>query len=127
MMKVKRPVARDVRPRDWTRRAACLHADPELFFPEGAGPRCLDQVRLAKKWCASCPVLDDCLIWAVSTGECHGVWGGTTPDERRLLRLRARTTARVRVRASGGGGSSRRDIMVPVMPSGGDATAPDCR
>lgn len=87
------PVSPDARPQDWTCRAACVRADPDLFFPVGVGPLCQDQIRLAKRWCAGCPVADDCLAWAVSTGERHGIWGGTTPDERRLIRVEARPAA----------------------------------
>jgi hypothetical protein len=31
-----------------------------------------------------------CLDWALRAGEPAGIWGGTTPDERRLLRRSAR-------------------------------------
>ena len=26
-----------------------------------------------------------CLAWALRAGDCHGVWGGTTPRERRAM------------------------------------------
>jgi WhiB family redox-sensing transcriptional regulator len=74
----------------WTLSAACLHADPELFFPDLFGALGTDRIRRAKEFCAGCPVRGKCLDWALSAGEVHGVWGGTTPDERRLLRAKRR-------------------------------------
>ncbi|MCO6009034.1 WhiB family transcriptional regulator [Actinoallomurus purpureus] len=72
----------------WTDLAACQGVDPELFFPVSASGPALDQVAEAKQVCASCPVVSDCLAWALRAGESAGVWGGTTPDERRYLRLK---------------------------------------
>ena len=72
----------------WTERAACRDAgvDPELFFPlSDAGPA-LRQVAAAKAVCARCPVTTECLTWALRAGEAAGIWGGTTAEERRLLR-----------------------------------------
>lgn len=72
----------------WTARAACRApgVDPELFFPVGdAGPG-LAQAAAAKRICAGCPVRACCLDWAVGAGEPDGIWGGTTPAERSLLR-----------------------------------------
>jgi WhiB family redox-sensing transcriptional regulator len=73
---------------DWVGDAACREAgvDPELFFPvseSGPGAR---QAAAAKAICARCPVLAQCRDWAVLAGEPAGIWGGTTPEERRLLR-----------------------------------------
>lgn len=74
----------------WTLRAACLHADPELFFTDVFGAVAATLAREAKQCCAGCPVRADCLEWAISTGEAYGIWGGTTPDERRVIRARLR-------------------------------------
>lgn len=75
----------------WTLSAACLYADPELFFPDLFGAVGADRTRQAKEFCADCPVRGECLDWAVGRGEAYGVWGGTTPEERRLLRARRRS------------------------------------
>jgi WhiB family transcriptional regulator, redox-sensing transcriptional regulator len=72
----------------WTDFAACRGVDPELFFPVSASGPALDQVAEAKRVCASCPVRPDCLAWALRAGESAGIWGGTTPEERRYLRLK---------------------------------------
>ncbi|HEX6473348.1 MAG TPA: WhiB family transcriptional regulator [Streptosporangiaceae bacterium] len=70
----------------WTLHAACRGHDPELFYPVSfAGSALLDVAR-AKAICAGCSVRADCLSWALRAGEPDGVWGGTTPEERRHLR-----------------------------------------
>ncbi|GAA4232272.1 WhiB family redox-sensing transcriptional regulator [Streptosporangium album] len=69
----------------WSRRASCLSEDPELFFPvstEGPGR---EQYEQAKAVCRRCPVRLRCLDYAVNTHQLYGVWGGTTPDERRAV------------------------------------------
>ncbi|MGW0705528.1 WhiB family transcriptional regulator [Streptomyces sp. NPDC002643] len=70
----------------WRERAACLREDPDLFFPIGAGGLTLEQIDAAKAVCARCSVLEQCLEWAVETGNVEGVWGGTTESERRAMR-----------------------------------------
>ena len=81
---------------DWRHRAACLTEDPELFFPVGNTGPALQQIEDAKKICQSCAVKDQCPNWALDAGQDHGVWGGTSEDERRAMKRRA---ARSRVRA----------------------------
>jgi WhiB family redox-sensing transcriptional regulator len=34
-----------------------------------------------------CPVLEECLSWALEARESWGVWGGLTPQERSQLLL----------------------------------------
>lgn len=75
---------------DWTERAACRGLDPELFYPIGTAGPALEQVATAKAVCAECPVRAECLDLAMSAGEAHGIWGGTTPEERRFLRWNRR-------------------------------------
>jgi WhiB family transcriptional regulator, redox-sensing transcriptional regulator len=66
---------------DWRSRGACLRFDPELFFPNAA-----DDPAAAVAVCSTCPVQASCLAAALDAGECDGVWGGTTPYERRVMR-----------------------------------------
>lgn len=68
--------------RGWWRRAACQEADPELFFPVTAQGPAADEIARAKALCAGCPVRRQCLQFALATRQLHGVWGGTTEDER---------------------------------------------
>ncbi len=74
---------------DWRHRAACLTEDPELFFPIGVTGPALAQVEEAKKICMRCDVREECLQWALENGQDHGVWGGTSEDERRSMKRRA--------------------------------------
>jgi WhiB family redox-sensing transcriptional regulator len=73
---------------DWRDLAACSGYDPELFFPAGETGPAAEQIRQAKRVCASCEVQDDCLTYAVETNQVAGVWGGLTEDERRPVRRR---------------------------------------
>ena len=49
----------------------------------------LAQVTQAKAICAGCQVTQRCLAFALETHQVHGVWGGTSPEERQLLWRRA--------------------------------------
>jgi WhiB family transcriptional regulator, redox-sensing transcriptional regulator len=71
---------------DWRDDAACLHADPDLFFPVGTAGPALRQVDEAKRICRTCLVRTPCLTWALDHGTSAGIWGGTTEEERRAIR-----------------------------------------
>ncbi|MGW3633562.1 WhiB family transcriptional regulator [Streptomyces sp. NPDC005122] len=73
---------------NWRESAACRTVDPDLFFPIGSTGPALPQVEEAKAVCRRCPVRDECLRWALDTGQTIGVWGGTSENERRTLRRR---------------------------------------
>jgi WhiB family redox-sensing transcriptional regulator len=79
----------DMERADWRDNAACLHSDPDLFFPDGTAGPALRQVDEAKRICRGCPVRTPCLAWALDQGSSLGVWGGTTEDERRAIRATA--------------------------------------
>lgn len=82
---------------DWRHRAACRDEDPELFFPIGTTGPALLQIEEAKTVCRGCDVREQCLQFALETGQDAGVWGGLSEDERRALkRRRARQRARAR-------------------------------
>ena len=89
--------------REWWRSAACQEADPELFFPVGANGPARDEIARAKAVCAACRVIRQCLQFALATGQMHGVWGGTTEEERlphvRREREQRERAGRVRVTA----------------------------
>jgi WhiB family redox-sensing transcriptional regulator len=82
---------------DWRHHALCRDEDPELFFPIGTTGPAAVQVEQAKVVCRRCPVVTDCLTWALESGQDSGVWGGTSEDERRAL---ARRDLRVRATTS---------------------------
>ncbi|MFI5673268.1 WhiB family transcriptional regulator [Streptomyces cellulosae] len=74
---------------NWREHAACRHEDPDLFFPIGTTGPALVQQEQAKAVCRRCPVQEQCLEWALDTGQSIGVWGGTSENERRALKRRA--------------------------------------
>ena len=79
----------------WQRLAACRGQDAVFFFaPSYFEKRREKNAReaVAKRICASCPVVDPCLEFALGTREAHGVWGGLNETERRAL-IRARQRA----------------------------------
>lgn len=83
---------------NWRDDVACRDADPDLFFPIGTTGAALHQVEQAKRLCRVCPAQLRCLAWALANGVTDGVWGGTTPDERRVIRSlsRRKTLGRAR-------------------------------
>jgi WhiB family redox-sensing transcriptional regulator len=76
----------DMEHADWRGHAACLHADPDLFFPISTAGPALRQVDEAKRICRACLVRAPCLAWALDQSTILGVWGGTTEEERRAIR-----------------------------------------
>ncbi|MBH5338174.1 WhiB family transcriptional regulator [Streptomyces pactum] len=74
---------------NWRHNAACRDEDPDLFFPVGTGGAALLQAEEAKAVCRRCPVMQQCLSWALESGQENGVWGGTGEEERRALIRRA--------------------------------------
>ena len=71
----------------WQARAACAGLPGEVFLgPDEERPR--DRTRretLALRVCRSCTVRGACLTHALQVPERHGVWGGTTPEQRLAL------------------------------------------
>lgn len=65
----------------------CLTMDPDVFFPETYGSQHRRQIDLARRACASCPIQEHCLEWAVDRPDLDGIWAGTTPLERRRIRV----------------------------------------
>lgn len=74
----------------WREKAACRGMDTNFFFPKlGVNAK---QVREIKAICASCPVTVQCLDIALEQDiDNHGFFGGTSPNERRLIRSQARS------------------------------------
>ena len=74
--------------RDWHGRAACRGPQAAVFYPPDMGEQ-LDERRWreaqAKAICEQCTVVGRCLEFAVARRETHGIWGGTSEAERRVL------------------------------------------
>ncbi|GGP45408.1 WhiB family transcriptional regulator [Saccharothrix coeruleofusca] len=82
----------------------CRTNDPDLWFADA--PADLEQ---AKKFCATCPVIAECLAGALARHEPWGVWGGEIFE-------RGAVIARKRPR-----GRPRKDAA-PVVPAAPAAT-----
>jgi WhiB family transcriptional regulator, redox-sensing transcriptional regulator len=69
----------------WHRHAACRTADPTIswFVARGEDPR------PALAVCSTCPVRDQCL--RAGENEPDGLWGGSSPGQRRAMKPTART------------------------------------
>jgi len=65
----------------------CNNHPPAVFFPsDGVG------VETAKEICASCPMKEPCLEYAIENRVDHGVWGGASERQRRRI-IKARRAA----------------------------------
>ena len=73
----------------WMADGKCRELPPETFFPtDGVG------VEIARRVCATCPVKEPCLEYALLHRIEHGVWGGHSERSRRRI-LRARRDRQV--------------------------------
>ena len=81
---------------EWRAKGACLSADPDLFFPIATGLVAAREMAKAQRVCARCRVRQECLDFAMRTGERHGIWGGTTPEERTRARRQRNRGRRAR-------------------------------
>ncbi len=69
----------------WMARGNCRDEAPARFFPsDGVG------VDHARRICATCPVQEPCLEYALANRIDHGVWGGASERERRRIARRRR-------------------------------------
>lgn len=84
----------------WRRDAECRDLDPNLFFPVGVTGDALDQIEAAKQICSACPVREECLEFAITSNQEFGVWGGTSEEERRVLRRQWRARVRAQQQAA---------------------------
>ncbi len=85
---------------DWRDVAACRDTDPDLFFPVGTTGPALDQIAAAKAVCQQCEAQSECLEFAIISNQDSGVWGGTSEEERRVLRRQYVAAQKARRRAS---------------------------
>ena len=86
---------------DWRENAACRGLPATFFyaeheFEEGIAYR-QNRWRLLRGLaiCEECPVRLNCLKEAIDSDELLGIWGGTTPEERRLIHRRKTRTGRL--------------------------------
>lgn len=72
---------------DWQLRARCRGLPTEIFFAFDSvrGSDRTAREEAAKKVCRSCVVHGECLRYALASLEPWGIWGATTPAERRRI------------------------------------------
>ena len=74
----------------WQIDAECRGPNSRIFYPPSRPERRDERdrrERRAKAICAACIVRTDCLDYAISINEQHGIWGGLTELERRVMML----------------------------------------
>jgi WhiB family redox-sensing transcriptional regulator len=72
----------------WQVKAACRGPQATVFFPPSTFERKdekQDRERRAKAICATCPVRQPCLDYALRIRDPHGIWGGLSESERKRL------------------------------------------
>jgi hypothetical protein len=59
-------------------------SQPELFFPEDFPDPAVRKraTQTAKALCKTCPIVSECLTFALERNERFGVWGGLSAAER---------------------------------------------
>ena len=72
----------------WQTRGACRGPQAAAFFPPSSFERKEEKEareNRAKSICATCPVREPCLDYALRIREPHGIWGGLNEGERKQL------------------------------------------
>ena len=85
------PTGREKRATEnWRDVGSCRDSDPNLFYPVGRGRAALEKTEVAKVVCRACPAREPCLAFALASRQELGIWGGTSPEDRRQLLGRGR-------------------------------------
>jgi WhiB family redox-sensing transcriptional regulator len=72
---------------NWLDEAACLGQGADLFYSDEVfTPETKKVIAKAKMFCKSCPVVADCLQYAINNDERFGVWGSFSAKERSSIR-----------------------------------------
>lgn len=114
---------------DWAKCRDISNAD-EIFFPKNNGGRGeRKDVSRAKKICATCPVRDYCLMYAIAHKIPYGVWGGRHEGERKAIDRETKVRVRrvwfrkqLDIQLRGGEKLGRRDRSVRSVPRSGGAS-----
>ena len=70
---------------EWHEDAACASHETDYWFADGRGSEARAATATAIAICESCPVQPLCLADALKRREEYGIWGGTTPPQRRRM------------------------------------------
>lgn len=91
---------------EWTDQAKCagvIDAPTDVFFSEE-----LQDIATAKRICAECPVMAECLEGAIQRREPSGVWGGQLFMNGKVLMVKRRRGRPPKV--------ARPEDQVPMIP-----------
>ncbi|MDY5585627.1 MAG: WhiB family transcriptional regulator [Arcanobacterium sp.] len=64
----------------WMEDALCAQTDPDIFYPEKGG-----STAPATSICEGCSVRSECLEYAITNDIRHGIWGGTSDNDRKRI------------------------------------------
>lgn len=64
---------------DWAPQGLCTKSSTSQYFGNDGDKN------IAKMLCGMCPVISQCLAWAIIYDESSGIWGGLTENERKKL------------------------------------------
>lgn len=70
----------------WREDAACKGVDPNIFVPSLGRGDGRNTYKEARTYCSQCSVVNDCLNYALKVNMEFGMFGGTTPRQRRSLK-----------------------------------------
>jgi WhiB family redox-sensing transcriptional regulator len=91
----------------WRDRAACKDLPTEWFFPEIGGEKYFAR---GKEVCRGCTVRTPCLELAkdfINSGDRYGLFGGLTPNDRKMIRRKSVTEVFIRKIEEGYGRTQR--------------------
>jgi WhiB family transcriptional regulator, redox-sensing transcriptional regulator len=87
---------------DWKNNGNCVGEDSNKFFPTvKVDGEYLYTEEDAKEVCHACPVQRECLDFAIITKSDMGIFGGYTPEERKLLQHNYKRELELRRRKNG--------------------------
>lgn len=72
---------------EWMSKALCIDMETDIFYNSD---RDSNKVVKARETCMKCPVILQCRVHAVESGEKFGIWGGMDGDERKAWWRRVR-------------------------------------
>ena len=81
---------------EWRYEAKCRGMDTELWYPPRDKTKYKSIAAVSKGVCygrdglPGCPVRKECLLYADSIDEQHGIWGGMSHRERNALKRKAK-------------------------------------
>jgi WhiB family redox-sensing transcriptional regulator len=74
---------------------------PDMFFIERGDKEGHEKLKYTKKLCSLCPLKSLCLDYALESNEVHGIWGGTTYNERKSIQGKRIRSERVYTKSTG--------------------------